>query len=329
MKKFLKRTLLALLAVLAVLLAALLIHPLWLGPVAKWAANKWGPEAVKAPFRIENIELNLYTGRLLVEGCELQNPTNYSSREAFKMKRLAVDFDTMSALGDVVRIDKIELEGVGASCVLRGLARFDPHLNLLDIANAGENEKMSAMTEEERKAYLEQKKEENRRKKKEEEELAKSGKQGPGKRVVIKELSIKDSGLDIGFDGAVAPIPLPSLTFKDIGGNPEAEAAKAENKEEGLTLKNAWGEIWEQIKKAEPAVGAAWTAIAKPVDFIMYGTGDLAGMAADAAKAVGGAVLDIGKGALDAGGGAVKAGGDALKSGAKSLIDGAKSLNPF
>lgn len=333
MKKFLKITLFTVLALLAVLLVALLAHPLWLGPAAKWAANKWGPSALKTPMHVGNIELNLYTGKLLVEGCEVQNPTNYVSREAFKMKRLFVDFDTMSAFGDVVRIGTIEIEGVGASCVLEGLTRLDPHLNLLDIKNASDNEKMAAMSDEERKAYIEQKKEENRRKKKEEEELAKSGKQGPGKRVVIKKLSIKDSSVGIGFDGAVAPIPVPSLTIENIGEKPEAEAGKAGNAEEGLTLKNAWNAVWEQIKKAEPAVGAAWNAIAKPVDFIMYGTGDLAGMAADAAKAIGGAVLDAGKGALDAGKGALdaggkllKGGGDALKSGAKGLIDGATNM---
>ena len=328
--KILKRILKFLLWTFAILAIVLLLHPLWAGTVARWCANSIVPGMTKTEFNIKKIYVNLFSGRFEVEGCELANPTNYLTRTAFKLDRLAVRFDTLSALSDTIRIREIDIEGANAACVLEGLTALDPHLNFLDIANAKENEALAQMSKDEKEAYLKQKKEERAKQKKEKEELAKQKKQGPGKRVVIDKLSIKDCGAEIGFDGAVAPIPIPSFTLTDIGKKHDGEkSSKDSSGDEGLTIENAWYEVWEGLKKAEPALATAWSAIAKPVDWILDGAGDIGEIAGSAAKAIGKA----GAAAAEAVGGittdALSAGGDAAKKAGKAIGGALDKINPF
>ena len=330
LKKTLKILLWTLAGVLALSLLLALLHPLWLGPAARWAANKYVPEFTKTEFSVGRIGLNLYSGRLTVEDCKLSNPSNYAEKTAFELKSLDVSFRTLSVFSDVIRIDKIEVDGAGAACIVEGMERLDPHLNFIDIAKAKEREALAAMTEAERSEYLRKKKEEDKRKKEEEEKLAKEGKQGPGKRVVISEITVKNTYAAIGFDGPlVGRIRLPDMTFRDIGGNPEAEAESKNadsEKEAGLTLKNAWLEIWTQIKEKSPEAAAAWNTIAKPVDWIVNGVGDIASMASELGVKVldnvGAAGQKLLEGAGDIGSGAKDAAKDALDGGGKLLKSG-------
>ena len=64
-----------------VLALAFATSPLWLGPTAKAIANMIVPKKTGVDFKIKNMDLNIFSGKFLVEGTCLKNPKGYKPKE--------------------------------------------------------------------------------------------------------------------------------------------------------------------------------------------------------------------------------------------------------
>ena len=139
MKKFVKFVFKTILWILVIVLAAVLTLPLWIGPVAKTAANKVVPGITGTGFNLGAFGLNFYNGKLCVGDVTLDNPEGYSPSEAFKLGELKVDVDVLSAFSDTVVIEEIVIRDVFASYVSKdGINNFEVIMENVQKATACE-----------------------------------------------------------------------------------------------------------------------------------------------------------------------------------------------
>lgn len=263
MKKLLK-----IIGVLAlILLFLLLISPLWLGPVAGMIANSVVPGMTGTEFSVEKVRINPYTGSLRVEKLRLANPKGYGAEDAVALDLLSVKIEPMSVFKDTIKITDVTLQ--------------NPYISYLDKDGTNNFDQIIANVNASKTA-------------KEEEKAKEEPEKAEGKKVVIAQLAIKDMRVRYGL----VTIPIPNLTFKDIG---VADG--------GVTIESIGLEIWEKIKASVLSVGGALGGV----------VGDAAKMLGDGASGLVNSVTsgDAVKGATD---GAKKAAG-AVTDGAKKAVD--------
>ena len=292
MMKALKGLLAVIVVVVVLLVVALLAHPLWVGPLVKVVAEKVGPRYTGTPIAVQGCGVNLYSGHFEIIGFDLSNPEGCSESSAASAGSLKVDFDTLSALKDVVLVHSVEVSGVFVSYV-QGASKKYNFTEIADNAKAatGSAEPAEQPAEEQPVADV----------------LAPeagepapegqaSAEEKPGKKVVIERLSIGD--VKVSMLGMKIPLVPGTIVLKDIG--------KQSN---GVSFKEAWTEILAQVlaqvQKSAGAVGDQLFSFGqKGLDLGKQG-------------------LDLGKRGLDVGTEGVKS---ALESAKKLDLDGAKDV---
>ena len=164
-------------------IVALLTLPLWINPVGTSLANALVPSYTGTAFNLERLNLNPYTGKLLVSGLKLANPEGYAEKDAFSLGLLSVDVEVSSLLSSTIHVRDITISSPYASYV------FDA---------AGSNNFDRIIAEVNKKLGPKEKKE----------------KEEPGKtKVVIDKVTIKDVRAAVG-SGA---FELATLTLTDFG----------------------------------------------------------------------------------------------------------------
>ena len=123
--KFFKGLVITLLIIVLLPVAALLLHPFWVGPAAMTAANKAVPDIVKTDFNLNKFKLNLYTCYFELGELRLGNPEGFSDPDALKLGTMLVDVDTLSLFSDVIVIDKIELSDVYVSYIANAEGQYN------------------------------------------------------------------------------------------------------------------------------------------------------------------------------------------------------------
>ena len=163
-------------------IVALLTLPLWINPVGTSLANALVPSYTGTAFNLERLNLNPYTGKLLVSGGKLANPEGYAEKDAFSLGLLSVDGEVSSLLSSTIHVRDITISSPYASYV------FDA---------AGSNNFDRIIAEVNKKLGPKEKKEKE-----------------PGKtKVVIDKVTIKDVRAAVG-SGA---FELATLTLTDFG----------------------------------------------------------------------------------------------------------------
>lgn len=163
-------------------IVALLTLPLWINPVGTSFANALVPSYTGTAFNLERLNLNPYTGKLLVSGVKLANPEGYAEKDAFSLGLLSVDVEVSSLLSSTIHVRDITISSPYASYV------FDA---------AGSNNFDRIIAEVNKKLGPKEKKEKE-----------------PGKtKVVIDKVTIKDVRAAVG-SGA---FELATLTLTDFG----------------------------------------------------------------------------------------------------------------
>lgn len=312
--KVVKKLLKIVLWIAVVLVAALLLHPLWLGPTVRCVANSAVPKITKTGFNLGEFGLNLYTGRVKLGDMQLQNPERFfkeressaknpadvkgdgilSTAVAHAGNAVAAAGDAVAAVGDAlassetnavsfssISVDMSTLSALTDKIHIREIAIVDlcfygdlTFSNIREIADNASGEGSEA---------AEEPKSESEPEKKEE------GGEG-GKRVVIDRVFITGTKIQWGH----VAVPLPDIEIKDIGKDDGAGAS-----EEG-----ACKAIFEGIcDAADKVCKGAGSALRLAVE----GTGAAADALGDAADAVSDAVGD----AADAVSGAVSEAADA------------------
>ncbi len=303
MKKFLKFLLFTVGLLLAIVVLLVATLPLWLGPVARPSAEALVPTFTKTTFKLGELSLNPYNGRLVVGDMVMGNPGGYREPIALSLSNLVVDV-AMGTLGEkYVHIEEVTVKDLFISYVdggehgdnnfeqiqyniAGGKSQYKANKIASDAKKAAEEDaeksKVEKMSADERKAYEE--------KKAAEEEAA--------KKVVIDRLTI--DGVKVKYKLVTIPIPV-TITLTDLG--------KAED---GLTLTEAIEKIWQAILKNAMAVGDGAKAL-----------GSLVG--AGAGKAVDAIGSGAGKAADAIGTGASKA-AETIGTGAQKAAEGVKKL---
>ena len=112
---------------LAFVLVAVLTLPLWINPVATSLAKSLVPGYTGTAFDIKDVELNPYTGKMLISGVKLSNPKGYDEVFAFKLGKLTVDVEVSSLLSKTIHVREITIENPFASYVFdaEGVNNFD------------------------------------------------------------------------------------------------------------------------------------------------------------------------------------------------------------
>ena len=328
--KAIKILLKAVVAIVAIVIVALLLLPIWFGPVVKTAANTAVPGIVKTDFHMGHLHLNPYTARFELGDMQLSNPQGYSEKYAVTLGDIIFDAETLSLATDVIHIEEITVKDVFVSVVSGGENKVDNFKQIQYNVAGGKEKYEAAQAEKEEKAKLEelQAKETAQEKREEEPQVAEEEK--PAKKVIIDKLHI--SGLKVQY--GILPISVPvTIELTDIG-----------RKTGGATLMEAWQQIWEGILKAAGVGGEQLKALGNL-------TGDAAKQATEAAtkaaaqatavvgnategatKAASQATESVGKAAsavTDSAANATKAAGDAVNKateGATKALDSLKKL---
>lgn len=223
-KKFFK----IVLWIIALLLVVLLALPLWIGPVAKFAANKTVPRVIKTDFNLGEFELNPYVGSFAVGDMQIANPKNFAKENCVELTRLSAKMDVPSAFTKKIHIEHITLDGL--------YIRTTPLAeNFKQLAADASGEPKEPSTKQEPAPGQEPA---------EPSQQPHPGPQEEGEeyrfvidRIVLSNLTVNYSGL---------PIPIPTLTIEGIGAD----------KEEGASVQDIIVAVWDQILKAAGKAGA-------------------------------------------------------------------------
>ena len=293
----------AVVVIAVIVIVALLLMPIWFGPVVKTAANAAVPGVVKTDFRLGHLHLNPYTARFELGDMQLSNPKGYSEKYAVTLGDIIFDAKTLSLMTDVIHIEEITVKDVFVSVVSGGENEV---LNFRQIQYnvAGGKEKCEAAEAEKQKADEEEaekiRAEEMQNPKAAEEEKAKLAEKE--KRIVIDKLHISGLKIQLGF----LPISVPvTIELADIGKDSG-----------GATFEEAWQQIWEGILKSAGIAGEQLKALGNLTGDAAKQATEAAAKAATQATAV---VGDASKAATKAVGNASKAAGDAAKQATEAV----------
>ena len=214
-KKLLKFILWLVVTLVVAALLLVLTLPLWIGPVAKTAANRTVPGITGTDFRLGEFGFNYYTGKIRLGDVWLANPAGYTPNDALKLGVFKVDLDVCSLFEDTIVIHEIALRNVFVSYVSKdGVYNFDAIAENAKKSLAGDGCEPV-----------------------EEEPTSPAGDDEPApekadKKVIIDKIEIADVTVRWG----PVPLPLPTITIRDIG-----------RESGGVSWAVAWREIYEQL----------------------------------------------------------------------------------
>ena len=127
---------------LVFVLVAVLTLPLWINPVATSLANALVPKYTGTAFNLERVNLNPYTGKLLISGVKLANPEGYAVPDAFTLGTISAEVEVSSLLSDTIHVREVTVDALSASWV------FDAGgTNNIDRIIATVNEKLGPKKE--------------------------------------------------------------------------------------------------------------------------------------------------------------------------------------
>ena len=127
MRRIIKGLLWTIGGLLIFIILALLTLPLWINPVGTSLAGWIVPKFTDTAFNLEQLNLNPYTGKLLVSGVKLANPEGYAEKDAFALGTLSVDLEVSSLLSKEIHVRDIMIDAPYASYVFdaAGSNNFD------------------------------------------------------------------------------------------------------------------------------------------------------------------------------------------------------------
>ena len=335
MKKLIKIVLWTIAIILLLTIVAVLAIPLWLGPTVRGIANGVVPGMTGCEFKLDQCDINPYSGKIFLGGLSLKNPKGFDEPEAVSFESLKIDLSFASLLTDKIHVNDITLEKPFVSYVFDG----EGTNNFERIA-----------------AYVASKSGSSEKEEKEDKDDEKAG-----PKVLIDRLCI--NGTKVKYRKVLIPIPVPTFTKIGYGKDDDKKKGDDKNKEKkepaeeakGASFEEAGELIWDSIKdkfSVSGAVGAVGDAAAGAATAV-------GGAAVDAVKGVGNVATDAVKGAAnlvgvgegtavgnaaskateatknaasaaaDTATKAVGATADAVKDGAKAVGEGLKKLNPF
>lgn len=213
--KLIKKLVKLVLWVVGIAVVLVLTLPLWVGPVVKTAANAIVPTKTGTGFNLGAFALNPYTGKLAVGDVQLYNPEGFGQKKAVTLGSFNVDVDVASLAGDPIVIRELALKDVFVSYVVN--AEGESNFSIIQKNATGEDEpKVKGEGEQRQEAKA-------------------------SKKVVIDHLLIQNVAVQMG------PIPIPQPMTIELTG--------IGRKSNGVTMEEAWAQIYAQILQNFNALG--------------------------------------------------------------------------
>lgn len=154
-----------------------------------------GPKIVGAPIKLDDVSVNLLTGRVTLSGFELGNPEGFKTDRAMAFDRVHVDLALSSLMTDTIIIDNIEIDAPEIT--------FEGGLGNSNLSQIQKNiEDFTGPSEEPAV----------------EEEPAPET--GPAKDILIRSFTMNDSKVNLSMkilQGAAAPIFIKRIHQENIG----------------------------------------------------------------------------------------------------------------
>ena len=260
-------------AIVVILIVVVVVGLSKLGPIVKMAVNTYGPKITDTELRVDDVGISLFSGEAKLKKFFLGNPKGFKSESAMKIGSVEVDVDEGSLTKDPIIIQKIEV--IGPEITYEKKGQTDNFKALL--ANVQKNVPQGESA------------------KKEPEQA------GPGKKLIIKDLIIKQGKVNLVLDmpGAVLgdkqiSAALPDIHLTDIGekkgGASPAEAAKQifEALYAKITSPNVIGAFNDQLKQLGGTAAKALEGVSqegvKAATGVVEGAGKEAGSVTDKVK---------------------------------------------
>jgi hypothetical protein len=185
--KALKKLLVVVVALLVVLFAAIF----YLDSIAGSAIEKGGTYATGVPVTLDKTSIGLLGGTFSLSSLKIANPPGYDPAPIFELKSLETGVSLGSLRGDVVEVPKLVIDGVRV--------RLDVKDGKPNYAVLTDNLKRFSSA-------------------------SSSAEEKSGKKVVIRELIVKDVAVSADLSllsplpaGAKPELTLPTITLKDVG----------------------------------------------------------------------------------------------------------------
>ncbi len=180
-------------AIVVVLVVILILGLSNLGPIIKGAVNTYGPKITKTEVRLGDVDISIFSAEAKLKDFFLGNPKGFKSSQAMSVGSIHVNVDEKSLTSDTIVIDTIEVIRPDITYEkVRGTDNFQAILN---------NVKGSSK--------------EARTPKKE------AGKEGQGKKLIIKNFIVKEGKVDltvsVGVTEKTISASLPDIHLKDLG----------------------------------------------------------------------------------------------------------------
>ena len=263
--------------VVALVVILLLVLHFALTPVVKQVTDYVGKNVLKDKIDVEDVSLNLFTGRLTIRNFKVGNPGNmqdfnpanntekFETPTIMEVGEIYVNLNMRSIFSDKIQIREITIR--------------EPHITY-EMGGFSDSNVQSILN------HIKESKGPAEEKPAEEAKPAEEPKK-PGKKVIIDLVRVTDGKIRLASKvtgNNALPIPLPDIEIKDIG----------KEKPEGTSMVDATCEILTTICTS---VGDAVVAAAKQIkewgEAGIKAVGEAAGAAVDATK-------DAAKGAADA-----------------------------
>ena len=244
-----------------------------LGPIVKMAVNTYGPKITDTKLSVGDVGISLFSGEAKLKKFFLGNPKGFKSESAMKIGSVDVDVDEGSLTKNPIIIDKIEVVAPEITYEKRG--NTDNFKALLANVQRNLPQGQSANKE--------------------------PAKEGPGKKLIIKDLIIKQGKVNLALDMPGVMLgekqisaDLPDIQLKDIGekkgGSSPAETAKVifEALYAKITSPNVIGPLNDQLKKLGGTAAQALEGVSqqglKEATGAIEGAGKEAGAVTDKLK---------------------------------------------
>ncbi len=220
--------------IVVLIIVALIIGLTNLGPIIKKAINTYGPGITKTKLHVDDVDVSIFSSEATIEGFFLGNPKGFSAPEAMRVDSIYVNLDKKSIASNVIVINRIVIKQ--PSITYERTAKGD---NFQAILQNVQGPAKPAPKEE------------------------KVPKEGPGKKVIIKDLLITGAKVKLlasvaGLGQKAVTASLPEIHLNDIGKKEggESMAKAAEKILNALYTKLRSPEFANSIKEQLKALGA-------------------------------------------------------------------------
>ena len=114
MKKLFKTCLYLVLACLALLVLAVLLHPFILGPSIKAGVEKIGPMVTKTPITLDKAYVNLFVGKVELRGLKVANPEGFKTEAVVKVGAVKISLAPLSVFTSKIHVRQVYIDGAEA-----------------------------------------------------------------------------------------------------------------------------------------------------------------------------------------------------------------------